>query len=265
MMKKILFVFTAIVFLASCKGKNAVPDQTLLNTRWVLETIGEEKIDNADEDRPIYLFMEDGSHQMNGFSGCNGFFGSFLVGKDDELMFVSVRPQLENTKWLLEAIGNEKVENTSKENPIYIELTEVEEGNRVAGMAGCNRYFGEYVVSGDEGLTFDKVGSTRMFCDNMEVETKYLNALDEVDSYEVDGLYLYLKSKGSTVITYKVDEESLKFAVASTMMMCDNMDTETKFHEALNKVRRFHIQGLNLHLMDANGKKLLDFKAFYEE
>lgn len=265
MMKKILFVLIPVVLLASCKGKNAVPDQTLLNTRWLLETIGEETINNTDEDRPVYLFMEDGSHQLNGFAGCNGFFGSYLVGEPDELRFVGNRPQLLNTKWLLEAIGEEKIENTNEENPIYIELTETEEGERVAGMAGCNRYFGAYTVSGEDSVSFSKMGSTRMMCPNMETETKYLNALGEVDSYHVDGLYLHLKSNGNTVLTYKVDEESIKFSVASTMMMCQNMEVEDKFHKALAEVRKFDVDGLKLYLMDTNGKQLLGFKAFYEE
>lgn len=264
-MKKILFVAIAIVFLASCKGKNAVPDQTLLNTRWLLETVGEEVIDNSNEDKPIYLFMEDGSHQLNGFAGCNGFFGSYLVGNDDELMFVGNRPQLINTKWLLESIGEEKVENTNKENPVYIELNETEEGERVAGMAGCNRYFGAYTVSGEDSVSFGKLASTRMMCNNMEAETKYLKALEDVDSYLVDGLYLYLKSNGATVLTYKVSEESIKFTVASTMMMCNNMATEDKFHKAMAEVRKYNVNGLNLYLMDANGVQLLGFKAFYEE
>ncbi|MDR0660576.1 MAG: META domain-containing protein [Prevotellaceae bacterium] len=264
-MKKILFVLIPVILLASCKGKNAVPDQTLLNTRWILETIGEETIDNSNEDRPVYLFMEDGSHQLNGFAGCNGFFGSYLVGEPGELMFVGNRPQLLDTKWLLTAIGEEKVENANKENPIYIQLEEGEEGNRVAGMAGCNRYFGEFTEADNSGVSFSKMGSTRMMCQNMETETKYLNALSEVDSYHVDGLYLHLNNNGNTILTYKVDEESIKFSVASTMMMCQNMEVENKFHKVLAEVRKYDVDGLRLYLMDVNGKQLLGFKAFYEE
>lgn len=264
MMKKFLFVAVAVVFLASCKGKNAVPDQTLLNTRWLLETIGEEKIDNTNENRPMYIFMEDGSYQLTGFAGCNGFSGSYLVGGNDELRFIGARPQLLRTKWLLEAIGEEKIENADKERAIYIELTKTDEGNRVAGMAGCNRYFGEFTESGDS-LTLGKMGSTRMMCDKMETETKYLNALNEVDGYKVDGMYMYFMSKGNVVLTYKVAEESLQFAVASTMMACDKLEIEGKFHQALGEVRKYDVEGLNLYLLDASGKRVLGFNAFYEE
>ncbi len=264
MMKKSLFIEIAIVVLASCKGKNAVPDQTLLNTRWILQTIGEEVIDNSDEDRPIYLFMEDGSYQLTGFAGCNSFFGSFLADDSNDLMFVGARPQLLDTKWLLESIGDEKVENADKEKPIYIELTETEEGARVAGMAGCNRYFGEFSESNDS-LSFGKMEATRMMCTNMETETKYLKALDEVDSYKVDGRCMYLMSKGEIILTYKVDEDAIKFSVTSTMMACDKMEVENKFHKALGEVRKYDVEGLNLYLMDTSGKRLLGFKAFYEE
>ena len=265
-MKKILFIAIVAVFFASCKGKNAIPDQTLLNTRWILEAIGEERVDSlVGEDEPIYMFMEDGSHQLNGFAGCNGFFGSYLVDSTSGLMFVSSRPQLTNTKWLLESIGEEKVENANKEKPVYIELSETEEGTRIAGMGGCNRYFGDYTVSGEDSVSFGKMGSTRMMCNNMEAETKYLKALEGVDSYHVDGLYLYLKSKGNVVLTYKVSDESIKLAPASTMMMCDNMETESKFYKAMVEVRKYSISGLNLYLTDASGLQLLSFKAFYEE
>lgn len=264
MMKKILVVTAIAVLFASCKGKNAVPDQTLLNTRWILETIGSEKVDNKNKDRPIFLFMEDGSHQLTGFAGCNNFFGSFLTGNADELMFVGARPQLLNTRWILEAIGDERIDNSSMENPIYIELTQTDSSNVVAGMAGCNRYFGMFNESGDS-LSFDKLGVTRMLCDHMETEDKYLKALDGVDSYQVEGLYLYLKSNGTTVLTYRVAEESIQFAVASTLMACDNMEVENKLLKTIGDVRKYDIDGLNLHLMNADGTRILGFKASYEE
>lgn len=264
-MKKILFALAAIVVLGACKGKHAVPDQTLLNTRWILETIGEEKVDNASKEKPLFLFMEDGSYQLNGFAGCNNFFGSFLVGKNDELMFIGARPKLLNNKWLLESIGEEKIDNSNKENPIYIELQETEEGNRVAGMAGCNRYFGEFTEAEADSISFGKMGATRMACDRMEIEDKYLAALGGVDSYEVDGLYLYFKSKGVTVITYQVAEESIRFAVASTMMACDKLELEGKYLKAIQAVRKYDVDGLNLYLMNAEGVRVLGFKAFYEE
>ena len=265
MMKKILFVAAAAIMLASCKGKNAVPDQTLLNTRWILETIGEEKVENTSEERPMYLFMEDGSYQLTGFAGCNNFFGSFLVGDSTELMFVNTRPQLLKTKWLLESIGEEKIDNSNKENPIYIELDVTEEGNRIAGMAGCNRYFGEFTEAGEDSLSFGKMGATRMACDKLDVEDRYLKAVGSVDSYQVDGFYLYLKSKGANVLTYKVADESLRFGAAMTMMACDKLELEGKYLKAIGEVRKFDVDGLNLYLAGADGTRLLGFKAFYEE
>lgn len=58
---------------------------------------------------------------------------------------------------------------------------------RLAGTAGCNRYFGNYEARG-EALAISQVGATRMACPPpaMEVERAYLAALDAVRAWERD-------------------------------------------------------------------------------
>lgn len=67
------------------------------------------------------------------------------------------------------------------------------EDNRITGNAGCNNYFGEVALNPESG-TFkaDKVGSTRMACDNLSVEQNFLNAINSTNRYVVSGNTLEL-------------------------------------------------------------------------
>ena len=56
---------------------------------------------------------------------------------------------------------------------------------RVAGSAGCNRFFGGYSLM--PGLTFDGIGTTRMACTGRraEVEAAFLAALAQVNDWRL--------------------------------------------------------------------------------
>lgn len=56
----------------------------------------------------------------------------------------------------------------------------------------------------------------------------------------------------------QVSPTTIKFGkIASTRMMCENMDITNKFNAALGKVSSYKLDGLKLKLMDANGKEVL--------
>ena len=67
------------------------------------------------------------------------------------------------------------------------------ESGKITGNAGCNNYFGELSLDATAGNFIVKnVGSTRMSCDNMEVESQFLRMLNEADKYVVSGNTLEL-------------------------------------------------------------------------
>lgn len=58
---------------------------------------------------------------------------------------------------------------------------------RVSGRAACNRYMGDYSLTG-EGLTIKQVATTKMACDaaTMAREQRFLALLAEIDRFDVD-------------------------------------------------------------------------------
>lgn len=101
------------------------------------------------------------------------------------------QPSLANTVWTLADQVKGKTPTLTVENA------------RVTGNAGCNNYFGELVLDTTAGnFSVSKVGSTRMACENMSVETNYLKMLSEANKYVVNG---------STLELYKDNLLLLKF------------------------------------------------------
>lgn len=102
---------------------------------------------------------------------------------------------LEGAEWQVDAIGGAGLVEGSK-------VTLAFEEGRVAGTAGCNRYFAA-VTLGGEGLSFGPAGSTMMACPDplMQQERKFLDALARVDGFDIDAAgTLVLTAGGESVI-----------------------------------------------------------------
>jgi len=97
--------------------------------------------------------------------------------------------------WMVEYIGERPVIDNS---PATIEFA----GNgRVGGNASCNRFVGEYALSGSS-LSFGKLGATKMMCPPalMEQEARFLAALERVSKVQIqNGLLVLLDVEGVTV------------------------------------------------------------------
>ena len=59
---------------------------------------------------------------------------------------------------------------------------------RFFGTTGCNRYFGQYTLDGQNIKIAENMGMTRMFChDKDEQERKFTQAFPKVVKYEIKG------------------------------------------------------------------------------
>ncbi|UCH43362.1 MAG: META domain-containing protein [Dehalococcoidales bacterium] len=113
---------------------------------------------------------------------------------------------LEDKDWLLESLGE-------KGNPrAVLEGTTVtarfdSAGHRVQGSAGCNSYFGDYEVDGND-ISFSGVGNTEMYCMEpegvMDQETDYLTILRDSQSFEVADGKLEITA-GDQVLVFQED------------------------------------------------------------
>ncbi|HSG81387.1 MAG TPA: META domain-containing protein, partial [Gemmatimonadota bacterium] len=104
---------------------------------------------------------------------------------------------LEGVEWVLTHL------TWSEPAPEQLEITiEITEG-QISGSAGCNRYFGDLEESSPGQVSIGALGSTRMACpgDVMELETRYLTALANVQSYSF--------LAGQLALTYRSDDDFL--------------------------------------------------------
>lgn len=73
---------------------------------------------------------------------------------------------------------------------------------RVAGFAGCNRWFGSYTLDG-RALRFGGIGMTRMACtEGMELEQRFAAALAATRRYELSGAQLTLLGEAGPVARF---------------------------------------------------------------
>lgn len=76
-------------------------------------------------------------------------------------------------------------------------------GKAINGNAGCNNFFGKLTITEPEKkkgkIKINAIGSTKMFCDNMEVEDATFKLLKEVDNFKRKGDKFILR-KGRKVL-----------------------------------------------------------------
>ena len=60
------------------------------------------------------------------------------------------------------------------------------ETKKVSGFSGCNQFFGNYNVEGNN-ISFSPLGSTKMFCQEEKnaIETKLMASLSNVNMFEI--------------------------------------------------------------------------------
>ena len=68
----------------------------------------------------------------------------------------------------------------------------------VKGIGACNRFFGTYKVPNPNGvISISDIASTKMTCPDIDLETRFLNTLQDVHLYQLDDkcLYLFVNNK----------------------------------------------------------------------
>jgi len=107
--------------------------------------------------------------------------------------------ELDGTKWELVFI---RKSTPMEGSTITIEF----ENGEVRGRSGCNSYFGEYTVKGNE-ISFGMLAATEMACMDpegvMQQEQEYLAFLSEVVTFSVEGEQLILKKEVQDQLTFK--------------------------------------------------------------
>lgn len=74
------------------------------------------------------------------------------------------------------------------------------ENGLINGSGGCNRIFGNYSLDKNKSIRFSEIGATKMACQNMNFESRFLDLLDQVRYYEFKDDMMLLKSGRKDVI-----------------------------------------------------------------
>jgi uncharacterized lipoprotein YbaY/heat shock protein HslJ len=110
--------------------------------------------------------------------------------------FIAVRPgatcenlasqrRLRNTYWKLVRLGESPVEVVDQQQEPHLVLAA--DQTRVSGSGGCNRLSGAFQLEGNK-LSFHGMAGTLRACPKgMEQETRFLQTLDRVKAYRIDG------------------------------------------------------------------------------
>ena len=90
-------------------------------------------------------------------------------------------PALTAVGWRLVSLGNEAVPAETGGRPIELRFTA---DGKVQGSAGCNRVSGAYTLAG-ESLRFGPLMTTKMACPAMELERRFLEALQSTARWRI--------------------------------------------------------------------------------
>jgi heat shock protein HslJ len=112
---------------------------------------------------------------------------------------------LEGNIWLLTAF----IKGDAVQSPILnATITAYFEAGEINGSAGCNNYIGSYMVDVNE-ITIGELAVTMMYCGQegvMQQETQYLEMLDKVTTYAIEGNQLTLSTDDGSDLVYNATE-----------------------------------------------------------
>ena len=120
-------------------------------------------------------------------------------------------------EWNIIAVNGDKIESATSP---YLGFDMDE--NRLYGNAGCNRMTGSFEVDTLNlgKIHFGTIGTTRMMCPDMDVESRVLEALNTVKSYaETESGIELADAEGNAVLTLE-KREIPAFAIHLNAAVC---------------------------------------------
>jgi heat shock protein HslJ len=110
------------------------------------------------------------------YTGCSGSEGTASV---------------KSTRWELTALMELSSLNFKAKPTINFKSD-----GRFTGFGGCNNFGGNYKIDGNK-LTTSDIYSTEKYCESMQVENIFIQAIQKTSTYEITDSKLYLYSNGS--------------------------------------------------------------------
>jgi len=140
------------------------------------------------------------------------FFLIFIVFITVSSITCSVQKRADQTtmlfgqKWILYELNGKSIsEITGLQNQAFIQFEQNE--NKVSGNGSCNNFFGTLTLKENQGIQISKLGATRMFCEQMQIEVELMTTLENTVSYSIANEQLTMISNEKT--------KSLRFELES--------------------------------------------------
>lgn len=106
---------------------------------------------------------------------------------------------LTNTKWKLVKLMGKDI----NESDAFISFES--KNNTVFGNAGCNNFTGTYTLKEETHFELSPLATTRKMCTNMDVETLFLEILNNVDNYVInDNKLMFHKAKTAPLAVFEL-------------------------------------------------------------
>lgn len=104
-------------------------------------------------------------------------------------------PQIDliNARWVLRELNGKPVKPASD---VYIHFSDKVTVN---GFLGCNKFNGKYVTEGED-IRIGPLASTKMFCEDQEIENQFVRLLEKATSYHTDDKFLFLKNQDGVLV-----------------------------------------------------------------
>lgn len=106
-------------------------------------------------------------------------------------------------EWMLISFGDFTKDQLIKKKA-KIDLTAEKEGGKIKGSAfmGCNRIFFTMEFKNKRKVKISGLGSTEMMCNDMNLETLFLESFEKMTKYSVDGHFLTLTDDKGNVMKF---------------------------------------------------------------
>lgn len=113
--------------------------------------------------------------------------------------FTKVKQTLETNQWVLQD-DNGNVKGLDNKDVI---LNFRNEGGLTAyGFGGCNSYQGNVLLT-ENSITFDGIGSTKIYCPSINVEKSYFEMLQQANRYEITNKTLNFYKDNLLLVKFK--------------------------------------------------------------
>jgi len=104
-----------------------------------------------------------------------------------------------NDIWVLAKLKGKNIKQDASNDQFKRPQLEIHVGEmKYSGTDGCNNIFGGIIELNEQTLRFGIGAGTRMMCQDMEVPDEFNRTLQEVSSYELKDLKLYLLDADGT-------------------------------------------------------------------